>query len=132
MFKLINFILIIEYMIITENDAQPFYDPVSDRIEVLDVLEFQKNVLHSNRATFIEYYAYWCGYSKKFRIHWKAFSNETILWQKSVLRVAAMDCADEKNLICSLNSINEFPQFKVFSVDINFIMSSSQFEDLIF
>ncbi len=116
MSKLINIIFLIKCLVIFENDAQPFYDPVLDGIEVLDVSNFQKNVLHSNRATFIEYYAYWCGYSKKFRVHWKAFSNETRLWQKNVLRVAAMDCADQKNIICTLNEVNEFPIFKVFSI----------------
>lgn len=60
-------------------------------------------------------YANWCSYSKSFIPHWKQFSNDTRLWQKRVLRVAAIDCAfDINDKICWENNILEFPQFRFY------------------
>ena len=112
MYYYIKVILFLK-LVATIRTDEVFYVQSIDHIEVLDVNQFKENVLNSHRATFIEYYAHWCGYSKNFRPHWKNFANETKLWHKNVLRVAAMDCADDKNEICLTNRVFEYPQFKV-------------------
>ena len=91
-----------------------FYEPSVDHIEVYDVEGFKKNVLNSDKATIIEFYANWCGYSKNFIPHWKNFANETKLWHKNVIRVAAMDCYDVDNEICWSNAVLMYPMFMLY------------------
>ena len=46
----------------------------------------------------------------------KTFASETLLWQKHVLRVAAIDCGDARNfMICNSNLVREYPVFRWFS-----------------
>ena len=99
---------------INSKDPQ-FYEFELHNIEEYDDEMFSRNILNSNRATFVEFYAHWCGSSKNFKQKWKQFANETKGWHKHVLRVAAIDCERNiTNLICDLNEINDYPQFKLY------------------
>jgi hypothetical protein len=54
-------------------------------------------------------------FSKVFSLFRKTFASETLLWQKYVLRVAAIDCGDARNfLICNTNQVREYPVFRWF------------------
>lgn len=45
----------------------------------------------------------------------KTFASETLLWQKNILRVAAIDCGDARNfLLCNNNLVREYPVFRWF------------------
>ena len=109
------------FLIFTLSSAkkEQFYNFSVDHIEEYKIQEFKSNVLNSNRITLIKFYADWCGSSKKFRPHWRQFANDTKLWQKRVLRVAALDCVFEDdwvNEICDANDVNDYPQFRLYSI----------------
>ena len=91
-----------------------FYEFARDGIEEFNSTQFKQYVLNSNRATIIEFYANWCNSSRSFINHWKEFANETRLWHRNVLRVASMDCGDNKNEICLVNDVRQYPQFRLY------------------
>jgi hypothetical protein len=108
-------IIFINVLLYVSNSAgYLFYTPDIDHIEVFEAETFRSNVLNSNKATIMEFYADWCSYSKRFIPHWKNFANETILWQKNVVRIAALNCAELGNEICWRNGVYEYPQFKLY------------------
>jgi thiol-disulfide isomerase/thioredoxin len=110
--------LILIFTLATAKKEQ-FYKFNVDNIEEYKIEEFKNNVLNSNRVTIIEFYADWCGSSKKFRPFWREFANDTKLWHNRVLRVAALDCVFEDewvNEICDANDVNDYPQFKFYSI----------------
>ena len=114
-----------------------FYDFKQDHIEEYDTEDFKKNVLNSNKATLVEFYAHWCGSSKKFRSKMRAIANETQTWEKNVLRVVAVDCyrnASGDHEICDENGVIEYPVFKLYHARatkvIGFLMKSDEHSKL--
>ena len=107
-------------LINVSNGVPPqFFELEADHIEDYTIQQFLDNVLYSNRATIIKFYADWCGSSKKFKNIWKNFAKETRRWHKKVLRVAALDCVLEnqwENEICDDNGVNWYPQIRIFGV----------------
>jgi hypothetical protein len=115
----------------------PVFYVESDHIETVDTNSFLSNIINSDRISvvecmlFYEYffgksrilkgtscfvdYANWCGYSKKFRVHYKQLANETKLWNKYV-RIAAIDCGFEElnGDLCWKNNFPSFPTFKFY------------------
>ena len=111
---MLKLIIIISFIFVRAEYPQ-FYDFKNDSIEEYSEDQFLSNVINSNKASIIEFYANWCGYSQMFIPHWKNFANETKLWQKVVLRVGALDCFRNKtNDICWRNNAHEFPQFLLY------------------
>jgi hypothetical protein len=48
---------------------------------------------------------------------WKEFAKQTLIWQKNVIRVAAVDCALTENTeLCRFHGINSFPTFYMFEL----------------
>lgn len=111
---LFNFLFISVFCIQITNQKPPqFYEYAIDNIEDLSDDQFKENVLNSYKVTYLEFYANWCSFSRKFIPRWKQFANETKLWHKKVLRVAAIDCYYRSpNEICAINNITEAPQMK--------------------
>jgi hypothetical protein len=94
----------------------PFYN-LTDHIETFYDEDFEKKVFDSNRVTFMEFYATWCGYSIYFKPHWRDFANETIGWHKHVLRIGAMDCFHiqyHQGRICQELNITIYPTLKLY------------------
>ena len=114
----LSIVVLLLTIISLSNGKNPqFYKANTKLIEDYTIQEFKDNVLNSNRVTIIEYYADWCGFCKNFRQHWHHFANETQLWRKRVLRVAALDCVFEDewvNEICDGNDVDEYPQFRLY------------------
>ena len=48
---------------------------------------------------------------------WKEFANQTLLWQKNIIRVAVVDCAlDENTALCRFHDVHSFPTFHIFEL----------------
>ena len=112
----LNWIFIAIFLIIHLNKADViFYDSAIDHIEIIFGENFTEIIYNSDRLTVMEFYAHWCAFSKRFIPHWKNFASESLLWQNQVLRVAAIDCADARNMkICDENDVLEYPVFRWF------------------
>ena len=114
-------LILILSLIVIKKATSEFYDLSVDHIEVVNSYGFKKNILHSNRVTILEFFVSWCGTCNSFKIVWKTFANLTILWQKKVLRVAAIDCDSIVNdfEVCQKNDVLDYPRFRMFSTEQN-------------
>lgn len=84
-----------------------------DNVEYLHVSNYKK-IYNSDRAAFVEFYSHWCGACQRYSKHWKALAAATKKWHSSVIRVAAINCADPDNSdVCSDYGINAYPTLKL-------------------
>lgn len=90
------------------------YDPLKDDVEVLNKTSFD-SIYKSDRAVFVEFYAHWCGACQRYAQHWKELAKETKSWHSKVIRVAAINCADQENdPVCREFNIEFYPTLKMF------------------
>ena len=95
--------------------AESLYDPLKDDIELLNATSYNQVIFNSERATFAECYAHWCGACQKYAKHWKEFAKETKLWHSKVLRVAAINCGDSFNdKTCREHGVHYYPTLKLY------------------
>ena len=100
------------------------YDNQKDDIEILDVNNFNQVVYSGDvkqkpdeivKASFVEFYAHWCGGCQRYARHWKEIAKETKSWHQSVIRVAAINCGDSTNhAVCNQHDIQYYPTLKLF------------------
>ena len=91
------------------------YDPAKDDVEILNATLFVQTVYNCDRAVFVEFYAHWCGACQRYAQHWKELAKETKSWHKQVIRVAAINCADQANdPLCREFNIEYYPTLKLF------------------
>ena len=94
--------------------ANGLYDRLKDDVEILNVTSFD-SIYKSDRAVFVEFYAHWCGACQRYAQHWKELAKETKSWHNKVIRVAAIDCADQSNdPLCREFNIEFYPTLKLF------------------
>ncbi|VDM97477.1 unnamed protein product, partial [Thelazia callipaeda] len=66
------------------------------------------------RAFFIEFFSSWCGACVSYAPTYKKLANELKSWS-SIVQIAAVDCADEKNLnLCREHQVDSFPSLRYF------------------
>ncbi|XP_025016638.1 sulfhydryl oxidase 2 [Tetranychus urticae] len=81
---------------------------------ILGSSNFSQIIFHQNNTFIVEFYNSWCGHCVRFAPTWKAFAKDIRHWS-SVVRVAAIDCAEDSNVkLCSDYNINLFPSVRYF------------------
>ncbi|KXJ13830.1 Sulfhydryl oxidase 2 [Exaiptasia diaphana] len=79
-----------------------------------------QRISHIGRPAFpaawiVEFYSSWCGHCQAFAPTWKKLAKVARDWQ-NVIHVAAIDCADERNMqTCRDYDIAEYPTIKFFN-----------------
>ncbi|XP_072504594.1 sulfhydryl oxidase 1 isoform X2 [Notamacropus eugenii] len=87
---------------------------VEDPLELLTESTLKPAVLGSPSAWVLEFFASWCGHCIAFAPKWKALAKEVKDWSP-VLKVAALDCAEEANSeTCRNFGISAYPTVKFF------------------
>jgi thiol-disulfide isomerase/thioredoxin len=100
------------------------YDDQIDNIEILDANNFNQVIYNDEsnqnnqnlvKASFVEFYAHWCGGCRRYARHWKELASETKLWHQNVIRIAAINCGDYNNVnLCRQHNIQYYPTLKLF------------------
>ena len=76
--------------------GSPLYDE-NDKIVLLNNTNFQSTICGSSRAWMVEFYSSWCGHCIHFAPTFKSLAEDVYSW-RSVISVAAIDCAMEYNM----------------------------------
>ncbi|XP_031560891.1 sulfhydryl oxidase 1-like isoform X2 [Actinia tenebrosa] len=88
---------------------------VHDDIILLDNSTIHSVIYDSPVAWIVEFYSSWCGHCQAFAPTWKKLAQVARDWQ-SVIQVAALDCAEERNMqTCRDFHIDEYPTIKFFN-----------------
>jgi thiol-disulfide isomerase/thioredoxin len=121
---MIKILIAILYFKQIQSNLIGLYDSQIDNIEILDANNFNQVVYNNDlnashhriiKATFVEFYAHWCGGCRRYARHWKNLAKETKLWHRSVIRVAAINCGDYRNeILCRQHNIQYYPTLKLF------------------
>ncbi|RPA88239.1 thioredoxin-domain-containing protein [Ascobolus immersus RN42] len=86
----------------------------SSKGPVLQVNEknFKKEILNSNTAAIVEFFAPWCGHCKNLAPEYQKAAKNL----QGIAKVAAVDCDNESNKkFCSQHGVQGFPTLKVFT-----------------
>jgi thiol oxidase len=123
-YVVLKFLILILNFNLVKSEVIGLYDNQKDDIEILDVNNFNQVVYSGDskqepgevvKASFVEFYAHWCGGCQRYARHWKEIAKETKSWHQSVIRIAAINCGDSKNdKICSQHDIQYYPTLKLF------------------
>ncbi|XP_036610665.1 sulfhydryl oxidase 1 [Trichosurus vulpecula] len=110
-------LLLLAALLVPEADAARLramlYSP-EDPLELLTESTLKPAVLGSPSAWVVEFFASWCGHCIAFAPKWKALAKEVKDW-RPVIKVAALDCAEEANSeICRNFGIHAYPSVKFF------------------
>lgn len=86
----------------------------NDPVVQLNSTTIKATIYRSHRAWIVEFYNSWCGHCVSFAPTWIQLANDVRKW-KSVIDVAAIDCASESNTaVCRHFEIVGFPTIKFF------------------
>lgn len=86
----------------------------SDRVLVLTLNNFDQTVYNQSHATEVEFYNSFCGFCKRFAPIYKEYAKDLYPW-RSVLKVAAIDCAaDDNSDLCRNFEIMAYPSLRYF------------------
>lgn len=97
--------------------TQPSLYNSTDGIHSLTTQTFDQIYGRSN-SFLVVFYADWCGHCKSFAPKYKQLARDIILW-KDVIQLAAVNCADPKNLaICRDQQVLSYPYVKYFNPSI--------------
>lgn len=84
-------------------------------IEVLDMSTFEETVYGSDKATFVEFYAHWCGACKRYKPLMIELAKNTKTWHSKVMRFSVINCGDAYNeKVCRKHNIGHYPTLKMF------------------
>jgi hypothetical protein len=93
-----------------------FYS-MSNQIELITADEIE-TVLDSNFLNIVKFYAHNDSYSGYVVPRYIKFANETQLWRSTIMRILAIDCANDNQItirLCKANGAKSvFPQFKFY------------------
>lgn len=93
--------------------SQPSLYNSTDGIHSLTTQTFDQIYGRSN-SFLVVFYADWCGHCKTFAPKYKQLARDIILW-KDVIQLAAVNCADPKNLaVCRDQQVLSYPYVKYF------------------
>ena len=94
--------------------GSPLYD-ANDKIVLLNNTNFQSTICGSSTAWLVEFYSSWCGHCIHFAPTFKSLAEDVHSW-RSVMAVAAIDCAIEANMpTCREYEVMGYPTIKFFS-----------------
>lgn len=86
----------------------------NSQVTQLNIDNFDQTVYNQKKYFFVEFYSSWCGACIQYAPHYESFANEIKGW-KPVFEVAAINCADDKNIqLCRAHAIDAFPTVKYF------------------
>lgn len=86
----------------------------SDRVLVLTANNFDQSVFNQTHATEVEFYNSFCGFCRRFAPIYKEYAKDLYAW-RSVLKVAAVDCASDDNSdLCRNFEIMSYPSLRYF------------------
>lgn len=87
----------------------------NDKVVILNAYNFYSNVYYSNSSWIVKFYSNWCGHCIRYTPIWKAFG-QSVQELNSIVRVAALDCANDINSeICRNNQVTSYPDLRFFS-----------------
>jgi len=93
--------------------GSPLYSP-DDPIALLTNSTFQSTICGSSVAWLVEFYSSWCGHCIHFAPTFKELAADVEPWA-SVIKVAAIDCAQEQNMpTCREYEVMGYPSIKFF------------------
>ncbi|XP_036095155.1 sulfhydryl oxidase 2 isoform X2 [Rousettus aegyptiacus] len=94
--------------------AARLYRAGEDAVWVLDSGSVRGATANSSAAWLVQFYSSWCGHCIGYAPTWRALARDVRDWAAAI-RVAALDCAEEKNReVCSAYDIHFYPSFRYF------------------
>ncbi|KAF8424664.1 hypothetical protein EV426DRAFT_665433, partial [Tirmania nivea] len=83
----------------------------SGPVQLLDSKSFENEILQSDNAAIVEFFAPWCGHCKNLAPHYEKVAKNL----KGIAKVAAINCDEEKNKpLCGSQGVQGFPTLKIF------------------
>ncbi|DAA24214.1 TPA: quiescin Q6 sulfhydryl oxidase 2 [Bos taurus] len=90
------------------------YRAGEDAVWVLDSGSVRGATANSSAAWLVQFYSSWCGHCIGYAPTWRALAADVRDWAAAI-RVAALDCAEEKNQeVCRAYDIHFYPTFRYF------------------
>ncbi|KAM5300035.1 sulfhydryl oxidase 2 [Ctenodactylus gundi] len=94
--------------------ATRLYRAGEDAVWVLDSGSVRGATANSSAAWLVQFYSSWCGHCIGYAPTWRALAADVRDWAAAI-RVAALDCAEEKNQdVCRTYDIHFYPTFRYF------------------
>ncbi|XP_061055600.1 sulfhydryl oxidase 2 [Eubalaena glacialis] len=94
--------------------AARLYRAGEDAVWVLDSGSVRGATANSSAAWLVQFYSSWCGHCIGYAPTWRALAGDVRDWAAAI-RVAALDCAEEKNHeVCRAYEIHFYPTFRYF------------------
>uniref|UniRef100_A0A2I3H7M9 Sulfhydryl oxidase n=1 Tax=Nomascus leucogenys TaxID=61853 RepID=A0A2I3H7M9_NOMLE len=94
--------------------AAQLYRAGEDAVWVLDSGSVRGATANSSAAWLVQFYSSWCGHCIGYAPTWRALAGDVRDWA-SAIRVAALDCMEEKNqAVCHDYDIHFYPTFRYF------------------
>lgn len=94
--------------------AAQLYREGHDAVWVLDSGSVRGATANSSAAWLVQFYSSWCGHCIGYAPTWRALAGDVRDWA-SAIRVAALDCAEEKNHeVCRAYDVHFYPTFRYF------------------
>ncbi|XP_040819361.1 sulfhydryl oxidase 2 [Ochotona curzoniae] len=94
--------------------AAQLYRPGQDAVWVLDSGGVRSATTNSSAAWLVQFYSSWCGHCIGYAPTWRALAADVQDWAAAI-RVAALDCADDKNQdVCRAYDIRFYPTLRYF------------------
>ncbi|XP_077904804.1 sulfhydryl oxidase 2 isoform X2 [Ictidomys tridecemlineatus] len=94
--------------------AAQLYRAGEDAVWVLDSGSVRGATANSSAAWLVQFYSSWCGHCIGYAPTWRALAGDVRDWAAAI-RVAALDCAEEKNQeVCRTYDVHFYPTFRYF------------------
>ncbi|KAM3727459.1 Sulfhydryl oxidase [Dirofilaria immitis] len=114
---IISILFVARISIADEEDEDPIpsslYGP-NDHIVLLNSGNFDNKVYNQKKIFFVEFFSSWCGACIGYAETYKELAKQLLKW-KHIVEIAAVDCADNKNLrLCREHNVDAYPTIKFF------------------
>ncbi|XP_027278732.1 sulfhydryl oxidase 2 isoform X2 [Cricetulus griseus] len=97
-----------------EGGASRLYRAGQDAVWLLDSGSVRSATSNSSAAWLVQFHSSWCGHCIGYAPTWRALAADVRDWAAAI-RVAALDCAEEKNQdVCRTYDIHFYPTFRYF------------------
>ncbi|XP_021012128.1 sulfhydryl oxidase 2 isoform X2 [Mus caroli] len=97
-----------------EGGGARLYREGSDAVWLLDSGSVRSATGNSSAAWLVQFHSSWCGHCIGYAPTWRALAADVRDWAAAI-RVAALDCAEEKNQdVCRTYDIHFYPTFRYF------------------
>lgn len=93
-------------------DRPSLYDD-NDKVISLTDENYREKIYNQDQIVLLEFYAHWCGHCKRFASTYKSLAESVKNWH-SVVKVAALNCADELNKdVCRQFGVTGYPTIRI-------------------